>query len=274
MARSIRWARERTVLGALALLVLASGCNTDRRRVSPGPDPMTDAGAMPAPDGALPLPDAGPLDSGPLVEHDGGSPDAGPADAGSPDAGPPDAGPPDAGPTPCAPAPGRLAIVEVMIASQSGTDRGEWFEVLNTSTCTVNLSGLVLESPTTAGVPVTHTVSMGTVAPGGQFVFALSGDPLENHGLAWDYVYGTGTTADLFLGNTGDDLLLRDASGREIDRVHWADGFTRGASRQFPRSLPAADNADWASWCDSVSVYSSTGGLFYGTPGARNGTCP
>ena len=174
----------------------------------------------------------------------------------------------------CAPAPGRLAIVEVMIASQSGTDRGEWFEVLNTGGCTVDLSGLVLESPTTAGIPVTHTVSMGLVAPGQHFVFAQSGDPVENHGLAWDYVYGTGTTADIFLGNSGDDLLLRDASGAEIDRVHWADGFTRGASREFPSDLSPSDNDDWASWCDSVALYSSAGGLFYGSPGTRNGVCP
>src|SRR5687768_16432468 len=101
--------------------------------------------------------DAGRIDAGPRI--DAGSRDAGrPPDAGRRDAGPAgvDAGPPDSGPPPmpdagttCAPASANLAIVEVMVASASGSaDRGEWFEVVNFGDCTVALTGMVIESPT------------------------------------------------------------------------------------------------------------------------------
>jgi hypothetical protein len=202
--------------------------------------------------------------------------DAGPRDAGPRDAGPRDAGRPDA-PSTCAPATDRLAIVEVMIASQAGTDRGEWFEIRNTGTCAVDLSGLVLESPTSSGsVPVTHTMTAGVVAPGDHFVLALSGDTTDNHGLPHDYVYGTGTTsADVLFNNTGDELAI-SFGGVEIDRVVWpSEGFVRGMSRQFPRDLPVAMNADWAHWCDATAVFSTIAGTsYFGTPGATNGLCP
>jgi hypothetical protein len=250
--------------------------------VPPGTDAglAIDAGFVEGDGGAI-APDGGMHDDA-AAGRDAGAGDAGRSeldagvpDAGAPDAGVRDAGPRDAGaPTTCAPAPGRLAIVELMIASQSGTDRGEWFEVLNTGTCVVDLRGLVLSSPTGAGVPVTHTVTVGTVTPGRSFVFALSGDPAENHGLTWDYVYGTGTSSDIFLGNTGDSLTLLDASGATIDSVVWGDAFTRGAARQFPSSLSPSLNDDWSRWCDSRRIYSTTGGTFFGTPGGGNDACP
>jgi hypothetical protein len=180
---------------------------------------------------------------------------------------------PDTGPATCAPTAASVAIVEVMIASQSGADNGEWFEVVNTGGCTVDLSGLEIGSPTTDGAPVTHRVSTGTIAPGGSFVFALSGDPVENHGLMWDYVYGSGTRSDVFFGNAGDVLTIA-YGGAELDRVEWStEHVVRGASLQYPRGASIAGNSDIGRWCDSVRVYSTTGGTFYGSPGLANDPC-
>ncbi len=229
----------------------------------------TDAGDD---DAGFVVPDGGPVDAGP---RDGGPPDAGPVDAGPPDAGRVDAGPADAGPPRCSPALGRLVITEVMIASQAGTDNGEWFEIENPGTCAVDLTGLVLSSPTSAGEPVMHTMTGGTVAPGQYFVLALSADPVQNHDLDFDYVYGTGALSDIYLGNSGDELSIW-YGGVELDYVAWdATGFTRGYARQFPRATALDLNDDWSLWCDATGIYStSAGGPFYGTPGSRNGTCP
>ncbi len=224
-----------------------------------------DAGTAPHDAGTAPH-DAGtgPTDSG--LGHDAGpSPDSG-TDAGSIA---------DGGPT-CAPAPGQLAIDEVMIASASGLgDRGEWFEVVNYGTCRVDLTGVIVESPTSAGAMKTATISAGTIAPGQHFVFALSGDAMDNHGLPVDYVYGVGGGADEVILNNGADSLTLTAGMTVLDTVSWpSGGFTYGHARQLPPAVDPSMNSSWSAWCDATSVYSTAGGsTFYGTPGTANTSC-
>lgn len=265
---------------ALAVALLAMACQGGRTR-HPGGDAAapfdTSMSADASADGSFE--DADPADATrPDPDDAGDTDDAGIPDSSMPptDASPlPDSSMPprDTGTVVCSPAGAALAIVEVMVASQSGTDQGEWFEVANMGTCTVDLRGLVIGSPATDGTPVTHTVTMGEVAPGEHFVFALSGEPAENHELPFDYVYGTGTRADVFLGNSGD-LLTVAYGGVELDRVAWtAEDFERGVSLQYPRGMSVTHNGDLARWCGSSRVYSTSGGTFYGTPGAPNGDC-
>src|SRR5262249_13987360 len=71
-----------------------------------------------------------------------------------------------AGDCPAVPGPGDLAIVEIMIESQSGPgDRGEWIEIQNTRNCTLNLRGLRVESPRTGDTPdavdIDYDMSLG-----------------------------------------------------------------------------------------------------------------
>jgi hypothetical protein len=181
---------------------------------------------------------------------------------------------PDAGMV-CAPTMGNLAIVEVMVASATGSaDRGEWFEVLNFGDCRVDLTGLVIQSPTGTGVLKMHTVTGGVVAPGQHFVFALSGAPAENHGLPHDYVYGTGGADDVILNNSADSLTLI-AGGVTIDSVAWpGGGYTAGRSRQLSTAFTPIMNDSWSRFCDSTGVYSMMGGTFQGTPQAANIACP
>lgn len=249
---------------------------------------FADAGARPD---ARPRLDAGPTDSG-VVTDSGLRPDTGvardsgvtPTDSGLVDAGR-DSGPADSGVvrdsgtggTFCMPSPTNMAIVEVMVASQSGSgDRGEWFEVQNLGACPIDMTGLIVESPTGSGSPRTHEVTRGVLTAGGFFVFGQSGDPADHHGLPVDYVYGSGTTG-VVLNNSTDSLIL-SFGGTEIDRVAWGSTDHRtGASRQLSRGAESGDNSSLGatSYCDSTDIYSSaTGGPFLGTPGARNRACP
>lgn len=211
----------------------------------------TDSGTM--------MTDAGPRDGGMMMTTNSGARDAGPRDSGG---------------MTCPPAPGMLVIDEVMISSVSGSgDRGEWFEVVNVGTCTIDLTGLTIVSPAGTGAEKTHTVTSGSVAPGRYFVFALDSAPAANHFLPFDYAYGTGGAEDVIFNNSADWLELRSGA-TVIDRVAWpSGGYTNGKSRMLPGTPSATANDTWANLCDSTAVYSTTGGTFYGTPQMPNGTC-
>ncbi len=202
---------------------------------------------------------------------DGGASDGGPRDGGTATDGGHDGG----GAVTCRPAVGVLVIDEVMISSRSGSgDRGEWFEAVNTGTCMIDLTGVVIASQLSTGGESTHTITAGTVGPGQYFVFALSGSTADNHALPYDYAYGSGAPTDIIFDNTADWLELRDGAS-VVDRVAWpSGGFTHGHTRKYPGTASATGNDNWASWCDTTVVYSTTGGTFYGTPKLPNGTCP
>ncbi len=154
-----------------------------------------------------------------------------------------------------------------MIASQTGaSDFGEWFELRNRGMCPINLAGLVID---VSGA--THTVASGLLTAGGYFVFAQSGDTVQNHDLGQDYVYGTG----LRFSNGGGTLVLTHAA-TEIVRVTWTSTDLRiGRSRQVSNGAAMATSIGGAGWCDSTGVYSTaTGGPYLGTPGMVNATCP
>lgn len=250
------------LLPALAIGACAQGGFADAGEpdldAGSGEDAGRDAGRRDA--GRISLPDAG-RDAGPMR-------DAGMSDAGRmPDAGR------DAGMGACAPSASTIAIVEVMVSSRTGAgDLGEWFEVKNIGSCTVNLAGLVIDSPT-SGSPRTHMVTGGIVAPGESWVFAQSGDSAQNHGLGHDYVYGS-----TIIFENGTDSLGLTFDGAEIDRVAWTStDFMHSASRQLSIGAMPTANSDLGttSWCNSTNVYSSaTGGPFLGTPQMNNATCP
>ena len=213
--------------------------------------------------------DTGIRDSGP---RDTGPRDSGPRDAGGGDAGGrTDAAPPtDAGPG-CALEAGSVAIVEAMVSSRSGSgDLGEWFEVVSTAPCALDLTGMVIVSPDGGGTEQSHTVGALTLMPGARLVFAQSGNAMENHLLPHDYVYGS----TIVLDNASDWIELR-VGADVVDRVAWpSGGFSHGRARQFPQGGDVGSNANWSLWCDATDRYSDAGGTFYGTPQMPNIPCP
>jgi hypothetical protein len=224
------------------------------------------------------LGDLGDVQRAPPTEDDGGTPDA---EAGAP---PPNdaASHADAAPSPSTEdcsgplAAGDLAIVELMISSQSGAgDGGEWLEVKSTRACRLNLRGLHAESPRGPSFSDTLDVTSDVwVAPLGTFVIADTSDPTVNHDLPGLVLAWAGTPSPVdSLKNAGDSVTLSAAS-TTIDAVTYASlTWTAGTSLEFPSACRAEARSDWTKWSSSTKAWS---GAFRGTPNAANDdvACP
>lgn len=156
---------------------------------------------------------------------------------------------------------GPLLVVNEVLADPNavGDDRGEWVEVHNAGTASVNLQGWTIAS----GNDVSHTITTSlTVAAGGYAVLAEDGAKSKNGGVVANYVYGTGIN----LANSSDWVAIRDASGATVDSAAWTSA-TAGASRGVKD--PTADNANvnGTNWQTSTTVF---GKGDKGTPGKVN----
>jgi len=185
-------------------------------------------------------------------------------------------GMPPAASTPPAPSaitnvnPGDVIITEIMADPSSVTDgNGEWFELLNLRSDTIDIRGWTIEdeSGNTHTIPDTDPI----LIPAGQFlVLGNNGDPSSNGGISVAHEY----TA-LTLNNGGDTLLIFDVNGEEIDRVDYGvSSFTipSGASLNLnPDHFDLNDNDNGTNWCSSTTSIGT--GLDFGTPGATNETC-
>jgi hypothetical protein len=169
--------------------------------------------------------------------------------------------------------PGDLAIVELMIASLSGTgDHGEWFEVSSTLDCAINLRGLRGECPLGSKVATFDLTDDLWLPARGTFVVADSSDPAIDHDLPGTVVVWSGEPGDV-LRNKGSTLTLR-ANGAIIDSVTYpALTLATGASIAFPFDCSPDTRSDWGEWQISASPWFPN---FLGTPNAPNADvrCP
>jgi hypothetical protein len=161
---------------------------------------------------------------------------------------------------------GDLAIVELMISSESGTDQGEWVEVLNMRTCTLNIGGITISSPRGSIAPNSVTVPSGALlAPGATFVVADSSSSTANHNLpgmlfSWN--------ASNVLENDSDTVTITSSSNVIIDSITYPEGTSSTAvSVSFPSDCPALDRSTWERWSFSFNVWTPG---FEGTPNAPN----
>jgi endonuclease G len=157
---------------------------------------------------------------------------------------------------------GDLVINEVLADPSAVLDaNGEWFEVHNRGTTTVNLSGWTIASNN----DVSHVVASSVVIPAGGFVvLGRNGTTATNGGVTVNYVYAGATT--LNLGNGTDWLAIRNGAGATVDSVAWT-SVTAGTSRALID--PASDNVNMngAAWANSTVTF---GAGDRGTPGAAN----
>lgn len=155
---------------------------------------------------------------------------------------------------------GGIVVNELMPNPAAVTDDvGEWLEVYNWGSASVDLQGWTLASNNDAA----HTISASVVVPaGGYAVLARSGDAGANGGVSAAYAYGTALT----LANSADWLALRDPAGATVDSVGWSSVPT-GASRGLEDA--SLDNTDMggSNWTTQTTTY---GAGDKGTPGARN----
>lgn len=188
----------------------------------------------------------------------------------------PDSGAPDLGPD--MQRLGILVITEILIDSSIKQDYpGEWFEVYNAGTQSVDLDGWTIGDNDKTN-PQTHTIiGQLLVSPGQYLVLGQSKDASKNGGVTVAYAYGL----DIGFNNATDELILKDKSGRLVDRVDYAattattpGTWTLSEGVALSLKSPALDNNDSSNWCSEKQPWTtptSTISDDKGTPGKPAG---
>lgn len=160
-----------------------------------------------------------------------------------------------------------VVINEIMQNPNAVSDTdGEWFEVYNAGTESVDLNGWTIRDD---GSDLHVIAGSVVVAPGGYAVLGRNGNSGTNGGYTADYVYSGFTLA-----NTADEVVLLDGVGAVVDRVDYTgtSPWPNPTGASMALSSPAADNNVGSNWAlADVRGGSYTGGGDLGTPGAANG---
>lgn len=141
---------------------------------------------------------------------------------------------------------------------------GEWFEVYNGTSYTLNLQGFILRdnfgSDTIEGTAYINSHDY--------FVFCTRADTAINGGVPTDYAYVYGISAHgLALSNTSDVVQILSPSGVLIDSVRYTSTwpFSAGISMQL-RNVISNNDVD-TNWCACPNLWPGSHGD-HGTPGA------
>lgn len=160
--------------------------------------------------------------------------------------------------------PGQIVISEVMANPAKVDDTvGEWFEVFNPLTVSMDLGGLVVESQKGIGVESFSISGPMILAPGAFAVFASSANPGLNGGLIADRSWGNAIS----LGNSNDSVNIRTDAGVSLVKVSWTSSASGASAEVRGGTLPAIGQAN---------LVTTAAGLIYGlgdrgTPRAANG---
>lgn len=156
-----------------------------------------------------------------------------------------------------------LVINEIMQNPSAVYDEnGEWFEIYNAGTDTVDLNGFTIKDNGTDS----HQITSSVLLP--PFSFSVLGrnvDSTTNGGLSVDYEYSGFTLA-----NGDDEILLIDSYGITVDSV----AYDGGAEWPDPTGATMAlldlnfDNNIGENWVEYDSLTYGDGD--YGTPGEEN----
>ena len=156
-----------------------------------------------------------------------------------------------------------LYITEIMTNPSAVSDTaGEWFELYNPTSETVDLQGIILSDDGAN----THTISTGSsllIAAGDYFVMARNGDTSVNGGVNADYVY-----SNFSLGNTADQIVFSNGI-TDLLRLDYTGGFGVAGNSVELIGLPM----------NELNYALTEGSLTYGlgdigTPGAAGSFTP
>ena len=172
---------------------------------------------------------------------------------------------------------GEVIVTEYMRSPAHTLDhKAEWIEVYNTTAAPVDIEGWYLADD---GGFEQHRIDVGgggVIVPAGGFaVLGINADTSES-GVVLDYEYSMFFLSDsVFL--PGDQILLLDPSGFEVDRVAYSNPggwpWDEGASASLdPGSFDHLANDDPANWCSELTATYFPGAT--GTPGLPNNACP
>lgn len=166
------------------------------------------------------------------------------------------------------PTAGEIVITEIMPDPEViGDTMGEWFEVHNTSSALLALTGCVFTDNFTP-TPNMFTVTMPVEIPaGGYATFARSAAP----GFTPTYVYGSWPLA-----NTNDEIRIT-CGGTLIDSVLYTTAaqfhFAPGIAMSLAPAGTATTNDVGASWCQATGTYGTGATPDRGSPGVANPLC-
>lgn len=160
------------------------------------------------------------------------------------------------------PSVGQIVITELMPDPAALPDAmGEWFEVTNVGTTTVQLRGCRFVDTAGPGFAIATSVLL---APGGIATFAASSSP----GFVPTYVYASSGLAL----NNGTDGLRLECDAIVIDAISYTASwpYASGVAAQLdPGTTDAATNDAPSAWCQATTAYA----VDLGTPGAANASC-
>ena len=170
---------------------------------------------------------------------------------------------------------GEIVITELMINPEATADSdGEYVELTNTSSATLDLSGHVLSDDGVDEIEIVP-VAEGSleVGPGDAIVICANDDQSLNGGIHCSGTFYYQTFGGGFaLSNTEDEVILSDPDGTLIDVLAYVEGETPvGASMGLgPNHTDASENDDFFWWCSQTSEMNSGDA---GTPGFSNDSC-
>ncbi|MBC8427939.1 MAG: lamin tail domain-containing protein, partial [Candidatus Pelagibacter sp.] len=155
-----------------------------------------------------------------------------------------------------------VVINEIMQNPSSVSDNdGEWFEIENIGTESINLNGWAVKDNGTDNHIINSDI---LIESGGIAVLGNNLNVSENGGVTLSYEY-----IDFNLGNSNDEIIIINNQGITMDSVAYDGGpdfpDPNGASMALLNSL--VDNNVGANWIESNTIY---GDGDMGTPGVPN----
>ena len=162
--------------------------------------------------------------------------------------------------------PGAVVITEIMVNPKIVEDaHGEWFEIYNTGDAALALNGWTIRDLGSDRHLIQANAPLWLPARG-YLVLGRDAVLATNGGAPVAYRY-----SNFSLGNTGDEIVLEDGVGREIDRVAYsaALGFPSPNGASLALISPDRNNASAVNWRVSLTTWPGSAGDL-GSPGAAN----
>ena len=154
-----------------------------------------------------------------------------------------------------------IIITEIMQDPNAVFDEdGEYFEIYNAGSSSVDLNGWTLSD----NDGESHNISSELIiASEGFLVLGRNADTATNGNVNVNYQYSS-----FFLANGGDEIILSNDDGFEIDRVDYDDGtnwpYTAGAAMIYQGST-SENNNEVSFWTEATTAENITPNL--GSPG-------
>lgn len=158
------------------------------------------------------------------------------------------------------PSPYNIVVTEVMVNPSAVSDSyGEWFEIYNHDSISINLSGWQIADGDNDLHEIISPEDQFFISPDEYLVFGRNADSNINGGYSADYEY-----SGFQLSNSEDEIKIIDSDGLIVDEVEYNSSFPFSSGASMYLKNINFDNAVDTSWAMSDMEY-GLGDL--GTPG-------